>query len=138
MSIPELPSVKELANGAPGDFEVIRRTAHSLNYLAEVMHSEAKAKGWWETDRAMPELLALMHSELSEALEHYREKGLAGCTLLEFDNNGKPIGIGSELADTIIRALDTCGRYGIPIGEILFVKYMYNRTRPRRHGDKHA
>jgi len=133
----ELPTQGEL-DIAPGDIEVIRRVAHSLNYLAEEMHGLAKAKGWWAEERGIPEQIALMHSELSEALEHYRDHGLVGSSLLQFDDKGKPIGLGSELADTIIRILDTCGRYGIPLGEILFVKYMYNRTRPRRHGGKHA
>ena len=32
-------------------------------------HDIAKSKGWWDEERSIPELIALMHSELSEALE---------------------------------------------------------------------
>lgn len=138
MSSPELSPTGEFTYDAPGDTAAIRRIAHGLNYLAQEMHSLARAKGWWAEERGLPEQIALMHSELSEALESYREDGLKDLTNVQFDPAGKPVGIGSEYADTIIRILDSCGRYGIPIGEILFIKYMYNRSRPFRHGGKIA
>ena len=34
-------------------------------------HSTAKLKGWWDDERNDGELLALMHSELSEALLYF-------------------------------------------------------------------
>ena len=40
-----------------------------LNELAKEIHENAKAHGWWEKNRTLPEVLALCHSELSEALE---------------------------------------------------------------------
>lgn len=50
----------------------------------------------------------------------------------------KPEGFGIELADTIIRILDTAGALGLDMAELMRVKMMYNATRPPRHGGKKA
>ena len=80
----------------------------------------------------IPEKLALMHSEISEALEHYRQ----GSEVLFMTEDGKPDGMWIELADCIIRILDLAGAYGIDMEYYLRVKADYNKTRPYRHGDK--
>lgn len=89
-----------------------------------------------------------MHSELSEALEEYRNLGKYQETLQEIyfsgkstinheiTSNHKPEGIAVELADVLIRIFDTCGRYNIPLEEALRLKLDYNKTRPHRHGGK--
>ena len=38
----------------------------------EEVHNTAIDKGWWDFERPVPELLCLLHSEISEALESYR------------------------------------------------------------------
>ena len=102
-------------------------------------------------------------SELSEALEEYRSgrpvewyaceevksekthacnpKDEYDCT--EYGNEAmcryrgrKPEGIGTELADCIIRILDYCGHAGIDIDGIMARKMEYNKSRPYRHGGK--
>lgn len=80
--------------------------------------------------------IALMHSELSEALEDIRNgKGL-GTTYYEAGKVSKPCGVPSELADVVIRILDFSGRHGIDLGKAILEKMTYNATRPYKHGGK--
>ena len=44
----------------------------TLNQFAEEIHENAKAHGWYDDKRSFGEIVALCHSELSEALEEYR------------------------------------------------------------------
>lgn len=76
--------------------------------------------------------IALLHSEVSEALEAYRSWKLADAT----EPGGKPEGVGSELADVLIRLIDTADVFGIDLAQEYHRKVAYNRTRSYQHGGR--
>ena len=65
---------------------------------------------------------------MSEDLEEYR----VGKMETYLEENGKPCGFPSEIADTIIRLLDLSGYQGIDIEKEISLKMEYNKTREYR------
>lgn len=113
------------------------KKSKGLNKLRDKCFNVAASKGWHdsEVDVDFGTRIALIHSELSEALEEYRD----GCDYNEVyykDGKEKPEGIPVELADILIRILDLCGKYDIDIQKAVKIKMKYNKTRPYRHGGK--
>jgi NTP pyrophosphatase (non-canonical NTP hydrolase) len=94
-----------------------------IDTYINVCHGIAKQRGWWDEDRNDGEMIALMHSELSEALEALRE-----------DRSCKTVA--EELADCLIRIFDFCGGRDIDLEGALQRKIESNKTRPYRHGKK--
>lgn len=103
----------------------------NVNEIAKDIHENAVAHGWWEEQRSLGDIIALIHTELSEAFEEFRNKK----GYLYYDN-GKPEGIAVELIDAVIRIFDFLYHQGIDIDKILVEKHEFNKTRPYKHGGK--
>lgn len=100
------------------------------NRKANEVNSTAKAKGWWDKERNDGEIIALMHSELSEALEALRHGNPPDGHIPDFN------GVEAEMADTVIRIMDFGKARGLRIAEALEAKMAYNANRPYKHGGK--
>jgi len=121
----------------------------NINELAKEIHQIAVDHGWWEVKKPFGDVIALCHSELSEAFEEYRngkpmlyvedkESGLGISTnMVDIERpNFKTEGIATEMADCIIRILDWCASEDIDIEKIINIKNEYNKTRSYKHGGK--
>jgi NTP pyrophosphatase (non-canonical NTP hydrolase) len=107
----------------------------NISELVYDAHAMSKSKGWYDPDVGtpnIPEKLALVHSEVSEALEDYRN----GIMTTYKDENGKPHGFATELADVMIRLADLAGYLNIDLETEIAEKMAFNATRSHRHGGK--
>ena len=106
----------------------------TVRELVDAAYDNAKEKGFYATPEAhnVPLKLALIHAEVSEALECLRASGYTEWAT----DTGKPEGFAVELADTVIRIADLCGYLKIDLTEVIVRKMAYNKTRPRLHGKK--
>lgn len=96
--------------------------SYAINQLVEFCHAQAKSAGWHDQPRETGTMLALIHSEISEAMEGDR-KGLMDDHL----PNRKMFEV--ELADAVIRIFDLAGLHGLDLGGAIEEKLLYNMTR---------
>ena len=100
-------------------------TAETLDAWRKEVRQVNEANGWFESDRSLDDGIALLHTEVAEAVEAYRQWGLEDATYsMCGEPHGhaqtehhlcKPEGVGSELADVLIRLLDETDRQDLPL-----------------------
>jgi NTP pyrophosphatase (non-canonical NTP hydrolase) len=102
--------------------------------LVQKCYDQAVKSGWADKEVPIPEQIALLHSEASEALESWRNKE----PLDWVSETGKPEGLATEYADIFIRLAHYAKLNGFDLEKAILQKLHYNSTRPYRHGGKRA
>lgn len=100
------------------------------NVLQKEVYQNNFEKGFWNKTVEDGTRIALMHSELSEALEALRHGNPPDQHLSELDS------VSVELADVIIRIMDFAQGKGYNVVESVIAKMRYNTTREYMHGGK--
>lgn len=92
----------------------------TINELTDLVMKQAKEKGFGtiKEDINVGEKIALIHSEISEAYEAYRQNDIEGAH-----------GFNRELGDAVQRILHLCGIFGIDIEKEITKKINSNKSR---------
>lgn len=109
--------------------------AERVNLLVEICFNASNERGWWDAkgiyenmsftafvNTQVPTKLALVHSEISEALEGHRKDKMD-------DHLPHRRAIEVELADAMIRIADLAGALSLDLGGAIADKMAYNAKR---------
>lgn len=118
-----------------------------INELAKQVHQNAKDHGFFDKEKNIGEMLCLIHSEVSEALEADRKANYCSRKSIDymneiewskshFETNIKNT-FEDELADIVIRVMDLAAFKGIDLEAHIKAKMRYNSLREYKHGKKY-
>ena len=96
--------------------------------IAKKVWMNAVKHGFWDDARNDGESIALVHSELSEALEAMRQGNPSSDKIIEFS------AVEEELADAVIRIMDYAMGKDLDIAGAIIAKLEYNKSREFMHG----
>lgn len=119
-----------------------------INKLSEEIHRNNIDKGFYDDEKNIGEMLALVHSEVSEALEADRINNYTtyGNLITHLDNGGDfktgfeehvKHTFEDELADIMIRVMDLAKYKNINLEWHIEQKMKYNSMREHKHGKKY-
>lgn len=123
-----------------------------LNKISNAIHKGNVKQGFYDEPKSIPELLCLIHSELSEALESDRKDRKCSLstnsllTLIKTNDTGYYKNqfklevkdtFEDEIADALIRLFDLCGYLNIDIDKHITAKLKYNSLREYKHGKRY-
>jgi NTP pyrophosphatase (non-canonical NTP hydrolase) len=121
----------------------------TINSTAKIIHENARNKGFFDTPKNIGEMLCLIHSEVSEALEADRKDRYTTASIRavngwhddkyfceSFVTNVKD-NFEDELADVMIRVMDLAAFKVIDLEEHIRAKMRFNATREFKHGKKY-
>lgn len=98
------------------------KVKNSLSLTRDICLGLAKDAGWHDKPIHPAVRIALIHSEVSEALEGIRKD-------IMDDHLPHRKMVEVELADALIRILEFCGEYDLDIGGAVVEKLIYNTNR---------
>lgn len=101
-----------------------------FDYVVQKVYQTAKEHGFHEGKNNDGEVLCLIHSEISEALQALRDGNKPDAHCPQFSS------LEVELADAVIRIMDYAGAANLDIAGAIIAKMVYNETRPYKHGKK--
>jgi|SRR5690625_5216132 len=96
--------------------------AQCIREVSRLCYGLSVEAGWHDTPREVGTMIALIHSEASEALEGFRKD-------LKDDHLTHRKMAEVELADAVIRIFDLAGSQGFDIGSAMMEKLLYNTQR---------
>lgn len=122
-----------------------------INDLSKIVYEANQEKGFYDSEKNIGEMLCLIHSEVSEALECDRKDKYCDRQPTALQNMMKQNDetfkemfsklvkdtFQDELADIMIRVMDLAGFKGIDLEKHIELKMRYNALRPYKHEKKY-
>ena len=98
------------------------------NKIAKKVYKNAVNHGFWKEVPNDGERMALIHAEISEALEALRDDNPTSNKIMEYSS------VEEELADAVIRIMDYAFGKDLDIAGAIKAKIEYNESREFMHG----